>query len=100
STKMAKWQIITQNSGITDAMRINILNALRISIDTHGSLKTFEICKDVKNWLDESYGKYWCVIIGNYGECSSDFTYFGGKRLRINEVDLKWRIDIFQQTSS
>ncbi|CAF1503433.1 unnamed protein product [Adineta steineri] len=96
---MAKWQIITQNSGITDAMRINILNALRISIDTHGSSKVFEISEDVKNWLDESYGKYWCVIIGNYGEWSGYYHYFGGKRLRINEVDLKWRIDIFEQAS-
>ncbi|CAF3991462.1 unnamed protein product [Adineta steineri] len=99
STKMAKWQIIRQNPGITNTMRIDILNALRISIDTHGSSEKYEICQDVKSWLDETYGEYWCVMIGKHGEWSSCLHYYGGRYLEIKEVDLSWTIEIFQQAA-
>ncbi|UJR06760.1 hypothetical protein I4U23_011047 [Adineta vaga] len=64
---MAKWQIRAHESGITDVMKINILNTLHTSIDTYGSSNKYEICKDVKNWLQKTYGNYWGVIISNDG---------------------------------
>ena len=44
---MARWEIETQTSGITDVMRTNILSTISTAIDTHGSSEMFKIAKDV-----------------------------------------------------
>ncbi|CAF4505456.1 unnamed protein product, partial [Rotaria socialis] len=97
---MAKWKIVTQLSGITDTMRTNILSTLRTSIETHGPSKTMEICKNAKVWLDETYGKYWCVIVGAAGESNSYCTYFDNMFLAVEETDLKWKITVFKQAKA
>ncbi|CAF2148026.1 unnamed protein product [Rotaria magnacalcarata] len=94
---MSKWNIVTQLSGITDTMRTNILSTLRTSIETHGSSKAMEVCKNTKTWLDETYGEYWCVIVGAAGESSSYCSYFDNMFLAVEESGLKWRITVFKQ---
>jgi hypothetical protein len=94
---MAKWVVVKQDSGITDPMRISILSTLRTSIDTHGSLNMADICIDVKRWLDQTYGNYWCVIISKAGEWNTYFSYLEGKYLTVKETDLNWNITIFKQ---
>ncbi|CAF2543587.1 unnamed protein product [Rotaria sp. Silwood2] len=94
---MVKWEIEVQDSGITDIMRINILSILATSIDTHGSSEKYKIAKDVRTWLDETYGEYWRVTIGGAGTWASCGTYFESKFLRIKETALGWGIDIFKQ---
>ncbi len=56
-----------------------------------------DICKDMKSWLDQTYGNYWGVIIGKAEEWNSYVNYFEDKYLKVNEADLNWKITIFKQ---
>ncbi|CAF3837074.1 unnamed protein product [Rotaria sp. Silwood1] len=94
---MGKWEIQTQESGITDTMRINILSTINTSIDTHGSSNMFEIAQDVKRWLGSTYGKIWMVLIYKTGCAQCAWTYYDHKHLRVYENNLGWTISLFQQ---
>jgi hypothetical protein len=69
---MVIWEIVVQQDGITNAMKINILNTLNTAIDVHGTSKLHKIAEEVKDWLDTTYGKRWSVVIGDMGkvECA------------------------------
>ncbi|CAF3091048.1 unnamed protein product [Rotaria sp. Silwood2] len=95
---MGRWEIITQASGITDPMRINILSTISTSIDTHGSSNIFEVADDTQKWLEHTYGKEWTVIIYESGRGQSAVNYFDKKFLRVKETSLGWSISLFQQT--
>ncbi|CAM4841099.1 unnamed protein product [Rotaria magnacalcarata] len=95
---MSRWAVEMQDSGITDTMKINILSALRTAIETHGSSNMYEVCKSVSNWLDETYGKVWCVIIGETGKAAWFGLYYQDKYLLVKDTTLNWTIRIFEQT--
>ncbi|CAF3200870.1 unnamed protein product [Rotaria sp. Silwood2] len=95
---MVKWEIVDQYAGITDTMRINILSTLSTSIDTRGSSNQFEICKDVRNWLNETYGSMWGVAIGPIDGYTCFSSYYESKYLTVKEKNLNWYIQIWKQT--
>ncbi|CAM4767628.1 unnamed protein product [Rotaria magnacalcarata] len=78
---MVKWNVTRQESGITNRMR------------------RFGICKNIGDWLEQTYGGYWCVIIGTTGELNSCFRFFDKMYLCIQESDLNWMITIFKQST-
>jgi hypothetical protein len=80
-------------------MRINILNAISTLIDTHERSEMNKIIKDIKNWLDETYGKRWAVEIVDTRQYQPDHTVFGSKYLKIKETRLGWTIVIFKETA-
>jgi hypothetical protein len=94
---MVRWEISEQKSGITDAMRMNILSTINTAIDTYGSSEKYKIGKDIKAWLEATYGKKWVVVIGDAGKLQVNFSYYDNKCLQIRETNLNWWIDIFQQ---
>jgi hypothetical protein len=94
---MSRWEISHQYTGITDVMRMNILNAINIAIDTYGKSEMYKIASDVKRWLETTSGKEWCVIIGERGRYQCASTYYDSKYLVVKELNLQWTIEIFQQ---
>ncbi|CAF3707012.1 unnamed protein product [Rotaria socialis] len=97
---MARWEIRKQDSGITDIMKTNILSTISTAIDMHGSSEKFEVAKVVSDWLDETYGKYWAVIIYDTGHAQAAKTTFGSKYLVVEEKRLAWSFQIFKQANS
>ncbi|CAF0987137.1 unnamed protein product [Adineta ricciae] len=93
---MVKWEVQTQYAGITNTMKINILSAIRTLIETHGSSKMSEIGCSVKNWLQETYGGIWIVIIGKKYQFSAAAVHYDQMFLRVYENDLDWQIDLFK----
>ncbi len=96
---MGRWEIVTQESGITDPMRMNILSTISTAIDTHGSSKMDEIAKDVTNWLGHTYEKYWAVIISKPQQGGWYCYYYEEKYLRVKETNLGWDIAVLQVTA-
>ncbi|CAF1480255.1 unnamed protein product [Adineta ricciae] len=94
---MSNWEVSIQESGITDTMKMDILNTIRTLIDLHGSSNKEKICEEIKFWLNETYGKKWVVIIADSNSHSSNFSYFDDKLLVLDDNDLKWQIVLFQQ---
>ena len=93
---MVKWEVQTQYAGITNTMKINILSAIRTLIETHGSSKTFEICNSVQNWLQETYGGRWIVIIGKKYQFTTAAVHYDQMFFRVYENDLELQIDLFK----
>lgn len=89
---MSRWEIKTQKDGMTDDMRVNILGAISTSIDTHGPSDRRAIAKDIRSWIEDTYGRNWTVIIGTDYNVSSD----GSKTLTVMEKYLGWKIVIYQ----
>jgi len=94
---MVKWEIVHQKEGITDTMRINILSTISTAINTYEESEKYKIATDVKNWLEATYGKKWCVTIGDIETFQSACSYYDSKFLAINEKDFGWFIQVFQQ---
>ncbi|UJR12741.1 hypothetical protein I4U23_016915 [Adineta vaga] len=69
---MSKWEVVQQYPGITNNMKINILSILRTAIDIHGSSKMYETCKEVKNWLEQTYGKLDYNLVSTNGLIRSE----------------------------
>lgn len=99
SIRMASLEILDQYDGITDTMRVNILNTISASIDTHGTSDMYAIAKAVKGWLDETHGPYWTVVVGEDGKYRSAFTSSNSQYLRVKNTRLGWRIVIFKQAT-
>lgn len=91
---MTKWEVETQQRGITDPMRLNILSTIRTAIDTHGPSKVYEICSQLNTWLNATYKGEWAVTIGERGKFSWCFNVHEEKYLCVRETDLKWIISI------
>ncbi|CAF0978586.1 unnamed protein product [Rotaria sordida] len=81
---MSRWEVQYQYSGITDVMKTNILSAICTAIDLHGSSMP-EIGSLLKNWLNETYGNYWTVVIGNPDQLFAGFTYILGHDSEIRQ---------------
>lgn len=96
---MVTWEVLDQHAGITDTMRVNILSTISTAIDTHGTSDMYAIAKGVKDWLDETHGSNWTVIVGEAGKYRSAFTCSNSQYLRINETRVGWRIVIFKQAT-
>ncbi|CAF1116155.1 unnamed protein product [Adineta ricciae] len=94
---MGRWEILQQQSGITDTMKINILSTLRTTIDIHGSSNKTKICTELQSWLITTYGKVWAVIIADTSTYSYSVNPYDNKYLLVRETDLKWDIAVFQQ---
>ena len=86
---MARWEILNQDGGITDTMRVNILDSISTSMDTHGTSDMYAIAKAVKDWLDDTYGKYWIVVVREDGKYRSAFTASNSQFLRVKETRLQ-----------
>ncbi|CAF1544888.1 unnamed protein product [Adineta steineri] len=99
SMKLSRWKIEQQTSGITDSMRINVLNTMSSLIDTYGSLNMQKIIKDMKNWLNETYGKQWNVEIIDKHQKQSFQNIHTNEYLTVKETKLEWTIVIFKETS-
>ncbi|UJR12740.1 hypothetical protein I4U23_016914 [Adineta vaga] len=97
SMKLSRWEVEKQSKGITDSMRINILNTISMLIDTHGPLKMEYISKDMKNWLNESYGKHWNVEIIDKNQYQYSHTIYPIEYLQVKETKLDWIIGIFKE---
>ncbi|CAF1070677.1 unnamed protein product [Rotaria sordida] len=82
---MSRWEVQYQYSGITDVMKTNILSAICTAIDLHGSSMP-EIGSLLKNWLNETYGNYWTVVIGNPDQLFAGFTYNLAQEGKLNNV--------------
>ncbi|CAF2616924.1 unnamed protein product [Rotaria sp. Silwood2] len=93
---MVKWVVETQQAGITDTMRINMLSTLRTLIDTYGSSKRYQICADLRNWLNATYGGEWAVVIGETGTFASVCPIFDQQYLSVTETDLGWTVFILK----
>ncbi len=78
---------------------MNILNAISTLIDTHERSDMQKIIKDIKNWLDETYGKRWAVKIVDTRQYQPDHIVLGPKYLKIKETRLEWTIIIFKETA-
>lgn len=63
ASKRTRWEIEEQSNRITDSMRVDILNMISTSIDAHDRKETNQLARDIKNWLDETYGRSWTVEI-------------------------------------
>ncbi|CAF3013514.1 unnamed protein product [Rotaria sp. Silwood2] len=101
SMKLTRWEIEEQATGITDAMRVNILNIISTSIDSHGTSEIQQIAKDIQNWLNETYGKSWTVEIGDARNYQPSYTRLGSRYLlKVQETRLGWTILIFKETTS
>ena len=87
-----------QTAGITDMMRVNILNIISTSIDTHGPSEMQKIAKDVKTWLDETYGKYWAVEISGASKNQPVYMFYESKYLKVKETRLGWTIQLYKQS--
>ena len=99
SIRMERWEVLDQHDGITDTMRVNILSTISTAIDTHGTSDMYAIAKGIKDWLDETHGSNWTVIVGEAGKYRSAFTVSNSQYLRINETRVGWRIVIFKQAT-
>lgn len=91
---MSRWEIKAQTDGMTDDMRVNILGAISASIDRYGSADRRVIVKDIRSWIENTYGRHWTVIIGSDFNLSSD----GSKMLTVMEKNLGWKIIIYQHS--
>jgi hypothetical protein len=94
---MVRWEICYQKESITDTMRMNILSTISTAIDTHRKSEKYKIVTDVKSWLETTYGKVWCVIIGDLDTFQSACAYHDSKYLAVKEKNFEWYIQIFQQ---
>lgn len=97
---MVKWEIVKQESGITDAMKINILGTIRTLIETHGTSDKNKICLSLCNWLKETYGNYWSAVVGKTGEYGANGTNYDSMFLCVKELELGWTIVVFKQNKN
>ncbi|CAF1503418.1 unnamed protein product [Adineta steineri] len=99
SMKSSRWKIEQQSSGITDSMRLNVLNTISNLIDTYGSSKMQEIIKDTKNWLHETHEKQWNVEIFDKHQYQSSQNIYSNQYLIVKETKLEWTLVIFKEIS-
>ncbi|CAF4132386.1 unnamed protein product [Rotaria magnacalcarata] len=96
SMKPNRWEIEEQATGITDTMRVNILSIISTTMDTHDRSATKEVARDVKNWLDETYGKSWMVEIYDKHEHQPHRNITSSKYFQVKDTKFGWTILIFK----
>lgn len=96
SAKLTRWEIEEQSAGITDTMRVNLLNMISTSIDTHGAAGMQNIAQDIASWLDETYGRNWIVQIVETRNYQPSPFRARPQYLRLQETRLKWTITVFK----
>ncbi|CAF1116149.1 unnamed protein product [Adineta ricciae] len=94
--RSTRWEVEQQSRGITDSMKINILNTMSVLIDTHGPSSIGNLIKDMQNWLNESFGKHWIVQIIDQRQKHSSQTIYPIESLQVKETRLRWTIGIFK----
>ena len=77
-------------------MRVNILSIISTTIDTHDRSAAKEIASDIKNWLDETYGKTWTVEIYDKHEHQPQRNITNHKYFRVKDTKFGWTILIFK----
>ena len=94
---MVRWEVVDKKIGITSIMKTDILAAIGSAIDSRGPNERYKIANDIKEWLESTYGKRWTVLIGDTGRYQLSASQYESKFIRVNETNLKWTFDIFQQ---
>ncbi|CAF4417371.1 unnamed protein product, partial [Adineta steineri] len=64
---MPRWEVVERKYGITSTMKTNILATIGSAIDSCGQSERYKIVNDIKEWLEETYGKRWTVLIADTG---------------------------------
>ncbi|CAM4870167.1 unnamed protein product [Rotaria socialis] len=95
SIKLNRWEIEEQ-TGITDTMRINILSIISTTMDTHDRSATKAVARDVKNWLDGTYGKSWTVEIYDKQEHQPQRNITSSKYFQVKDTKFGWTILMFK----
>ncbi|CAF1258142.1 unnamed protein product [Adineta steineri] len=94
---MPRWEVVERKYGITSTMKTNILATIGSAIDSRGQSERYKIVNDIKEWLEETYGKRWTVLIADTGSYQLSASQYDSRFMRVNETNLKWTIDVFQQ---